>query len=124
MRSLPAAPLVALLVGVGLAAQSSPLWVEVPGIVPETTTWTNKVEVADLNGDGRPDLLFANGGDYSTPGKPEANGAYFNRGGRQPFEDRSAAGLVPLPIWPGSSRRATSTTTVTSTSLSAPRTKR
>jgi FG-GAP-like repeat len=95
MRSLPAAPLVALLVGVGLAAQSSPLWVEVPGVVPETTTWTNKVEIADLNGDGRPDLLFANGGDYSTPGKPEANGAYFNRGGRQPFEDRSAAVFGP-----------------------------
>lgn len=96
MRFVPAGLLVVLLVSVGFTAQP-PLWVEAPGVLPETATWTNKVEVADLNGDGRPDLLFANGGDYSTPGKPEANGAYFNRGGRQPFEDRSAAVFGPTP---------------------------
>ncbi len=29
----------------------------------------------------RPDLLFASGGDYSTPGTPEPNQVFFNTGG-------------------------------------------
>src|SRR5687767_947818 len=28
------------------------------------STWTNKVELADINGDGLVDVLFANGGNY------------------------------------------------------------
>ena len=41
--------------------------------------WTHRVEVADLNGDGLPDLLFANGPNYSSPGTPEVNRAFLNR---------------------------------------------
>lgn len=67
----------------------TPLWVEAPGLLGDTSGWTNKVEVADLDGDERPDLLFANGGDYSTPGTPELNGAYLNQGAGRPFADRS-----------------------------------
>jgi len=55
------------------------LWNDVTAeTIGETRGWTNKVEIADLNGDRRPDLLFANGGDYSTPGTPEANLVFFN----------------------------------------------
>ena len=72
-------------------AQSGPLWTDVTSTaLPATTYWTNKVEVADLNGDGRPDLLFANGGDYSTPGTPEPNQVFFNVGQGFRFEDATA----------------------------------
>ena len=58
----------------------SVLWTDVTEhVLPETREWTNRVEVADLDGDGRPDLLFANGGDYSEPGEPERNRVFFNR---------------------------------------------
>ncbi len=66
---------------VAIAAQPSPLWIDATAdLLPATVYWTNKVELADLDGDGRPDLLFANGGDYSTPGTPEPNQVFLNRG--------------------------------------------
>ncbi|MBA3587123.1 MAG: hypothetical protein H0W41_05735, partial [Chloroflexi bacterium] len=37
---------------------------------------TNKVELADIDADGFVDLLFANGGDYDTPGTPVASRAF------------------------------------------------
>ena len=42
--------------------------------------WTNKVELADLDLDGDVDILFANGGDYDTPGEPVASRAWLNNG--------------------------------------------
>ena len=42
--------------------------------------WTNKVELADLDVDGDLDILFANGGDYETPGTPVASSAWLNDG--------------------------------------------
>ncbi|MDH3271436.1 MAG: VCBS repeat-containing protein [Gemmatimonadota bacterium] len=66
-----------------------PVWFDVTEqLLDSTGSWTNKVELADLDGDGRLDLLFANGGDYSTPGEPELNGAFLNRG-EAGFEDVS-----------------------------------
>src|SRR5688572_27637525 len=85
----------------GQAAQSSPsspLWVDVTTeAIGRTAEWTNKVEVADLDGDGRPDLLFANGGNYSEPGVPELNRVFINTGQGLRFEDRSAAVFGPTP---------------------------
>lgn len=46
----------------------------------ETSDWTNKVEVADLDLDGDVDLLFANGGDYESPGTPVASRVFLNDG--------------------------------------------
>lgn len=72
-------------------AASSPLWVDVTKeAIGSTSEWTNKVEIADINGDGRPDLLFANGGNYSEPGTPEMNRAFLNTGQGFRFTDQSA----------------------------------
>jgi hypothetical protein len=77
---------------------SSPLWFDVTKeAIGQTAQWTNKVEIADINGDGRPDLLFANGGDYSEPGPPEMNRAFVNAGPGLRFEDRSAAVFGQTP---------------------------
>lgn len=67
------------------------LWVDATAdTIGETREWTNKVEIADLNQDGLPDLLFANGGDYSQPGKPEPSRVFFNAGGGRPFVEKTA----------------------------------
>ena len=55
------------------------LWTDATAeTIGATAEWTNKVEVADLNGDGALDLLFPNGGDYETPGEPVATRIFFN----------------------------------------------
>ena len=61
-------------------------------------TWTNKVELADVNGDGREDVLFANGGDYDTPGKPTFSQVFLNRGPDQEFDEatREVFGSTPM----------------------------
>ena len=82
------------------AGQSVPtkLWVDAtPDTIGETKEWTNKVEVADLNEDGRPDLLFANGGNYSEPGAPEPSRVFFNMGPGQKFVEKTTEVLGPTP---------------------------
>lgn len=46
----------------------------------KTGDWTNKAEVADLDLDGDLDLLFANGGDYESPGRPVSSRVFLNSG--------------------------------------------
>ena len=50
-------------------------------------TWTNKIELADINGDGLVDVLFANGGDYDYPGEPTFSQVFLNQGPDQMFEE-------------------------------------
>ncbi len=83
------------------ATTPSPLagaWVDrTDELLDSTGDWTNKVELADLNGDGRLDILFANGGDYSTPGEPELNRAFLNGGPDARFDDVSPAVFGSTP---------------------------
>ena len=74
------------------------LWVDATDeLLPATGEWTNKVELGDIDGDGRIDLLFANGGDYSEPGEPELNRAFANRGPGQPFDEVTAQVFGSVP---------------------------
>lgn len=52
-----------------------------------TAEWTNKVEIADLDADGRPDVLFANGGDYEARGELVPSRVFLNRGAGAKFEE-------------------------------------
>ena len=60
----------------------------------ETGEWSNKTDLADIDGDGDVDLLFANGSAYSEPGEPQLNGVWINQGpdgaGVPQFKDVSA----------------------------------
>ena len=55
--------------------------------LPITGEWTNRVEVADINGDKMIDLLFANGGNYSSPGEPEFSRIFVNQGADKKFKE-------------------------------------
>lgn len=54
-----------------------------------TEYWTNRVDIADLNGDRLPDLLFAMGGTNNEPLDPTMSRVYLNRGPGNPFTDAS-----------------------------------
>ena len=75
----------------GKATGPKDVWVDATDVTIGTTAeWTNKVELADLNGDGRVDLLFANGGDYETAGTPIQSRIFFNQGAGKPFKEGTA----------------------------------
>jgi hypothetical protein len=84
--------------GAGQPPSPVALWVDVTAdAIGPTKYWTNKVEIADVNGDGWPDLLFANGGDYSTPGTPEPNQVFLHRGPGWRFVEATAQVFGPTP---------------------------
>ena len=66
--------------------------------VGDTRAWTNKLELADINGDGRNDILLASGGDYETPGTPVVNKVLLNRGAGRAFDDvtQQVNGALPM----------------------------
>ena len=74
------------------ASEFAGAWVDVTAdALGETAEYTNRVELADLNGDGWVDLLFANGGNYDSPAsEPVASWAYLNDGDGT-FTDATAA---------------------------------
>ncbi|HEV7199206.1 MAG TPA: VCBS repeat-containing protein [Candidatus Limnocylindria bacterium] len=64
------------------------LWADATAeTIGTTAEYTNRVELGDINGDGLPDILFANGGDYDgpSPDGPVASRVFINRGPGQPF---------------------------------------
>jgi FG-GAP-like repeat len=61
-------------------------------------TWTNKVELADVNEDGLVDVLFANGGDYEYAGEPAYSQVFLNQGPDQMFEEATRQVFGPTPM--------------------------
>src|SRR5215211_7822357 len=63
------------------------LWVDATKTTIGTTYgYTNRVELADINGDDLVDILFANGGTYEVPGKPDYSKVFLNQGPDNMFE--------------------------------------
>ncbi len=74
------------------------LWVDVTEtVLPTTAEWSHRVEAADLDLDGDLDLIFVNGGNYSTPGEPELNRVFLNPGGGSRFEEATREILGEQP---------------------------
>lgn len=70
------------------AIVSEDLWLdETNKYLPVTKEWTNRIEVADINGDKLLDILFANGGNYSKPGALEFSRIFINKGSEKKFEE-------------------------------------
>ncbi len=66
---------------VGMRHAAAQRWTDATAKCTGTTAqWTNKVELADVDGDGLVDILVANGGDYSSPGTPEPSRVWKNLG--------------------------------------------
>nr|MBA3457004.1 VCBS repeat-containing protein [Deltaproteobacteria bacterium] len=77
MRYLPAV-LVIVATGGNAAAQR---WQDATADCLGTTAeWSNKVDVGDVDGDGKVDLLIANGGNYDNAGTPEPVRVWKNNG--------------------------------------------
>src|SRR5215217_3239549 len=63
-----------------------------------TKEWTNKVELADINGDERVDVLFANGGKYDHPDEPAFSQVFLNQGQGQTFKEATQQVFGPKPM--------------------------
>lgn len=59
---------------------------------PGPTEWTNQLTIGDIEGDGDLDIIFANGGNFSTPGANLMQRVYINDGSGN-FTDESVARL-------------------------------
>ena len=75
------------------------LWKDVTKTtIGETKEYTNSLELADINGDGRVDILFANGGGYEEPGDPEFSRVFLNEGPGEMFKEVTKKVLGPEPM--------------------------
>ena len=79
--------------------QDNSLWEDATkSTIGMTWEWSNMVELADLNEDGLVDLLFANGGEFSTPGTPELSRVFLNQGPGNQYKEitESVFGLTKM----------------------------
>ncbi len=82
-----------------LALVPQVLWHDVTSsVLPATAEWTNRVVLADVDGNGRVDLVFANGGNYSDPGPLEPNRVFLNRAGNSGMRFEEATEQVFGPV--------------------------
>ncbi len=85
------APLVFCLLCYVPSVARAALWEDATAAtIGNTGQWSNKVELADVDGDGLTDILFANGGKYAGPGPPQLNRVFANQGADKPFIEITA----------------------------------
>jgi hypothetical protein len=77
MRILMVAAVLAVMAGTGTAQVWQDHTAECLGTTGE---WSNKIELADLDGDGQLDILVANGSGYASPGPVEPTRVWRNLG--------------------------------------------
>lgn len=81
-------------------SEEAGVWIDVTEFtIGETEEWTNKVELADVNGDGLVDLLFANGGDYDVAGQPEFSRVFLNQSSGAMYEEATEQVFGAEPTW-------------------------
>lgn len=68
-----------MLATMGAKAEAAPFEEVTAQTIGSTSGWSNKVRLADIDGDGDVDILFANGAGYASPGGPEMNAVFLNR---------------------------------------------
>ncbi len=74
-----------------------PLWTDATSAtLGATAEWSNKVIAADIDDDGDLDVVFANGGDYSSAGDPEPNRVFLGDG-KGAFVEATAAVFGAIP---------------------------
>ncbi|MBK9753235.1 MAG: VCBS repeat-containing protein [Nannocystis sp.] len=66
------------------------------GTIGPTKEWSNKLELADIDGDGQVDILFANGAGYNSAEGPEQSRVFLNQGAGKPFKEVSQQ-VFPQP---------------------------
>ena len=72
------------------SARAVPFQDNTATLLGATDAWSHKVELADLNGDGRIDIVVANGGDYNEPGAAEMS-FVFQQNADGTFTDKGVA---------------------------------
>ncbi|MCA9291455.1 MAG: VCBS repeat-containing protein [Phycisphaerales bacterium] len=64
---------------------------------PNPSEWSNQATIGDIDGDGDLDIIFANGGNFSSPGTPLRQRLYVNDGAGV-FTEESAARLGAVTL--------------------------
>jgi hypothetical protein len=94
MRTIVVAVAVAVVAAAAIPARAQRWRDDTATTIGTTAEWTNKVELADVDGDGWLDVLLANGRSYQTPGTPEASRVFRNTAmwsGAPPFFEEITA---------------------------------
>ena len=85
-----------VVLGLPATAAAAPWQDATVGTIGATKEWSNKLELADIDGDGQVDILFANGAGYDSAAGPEQSRVFLNQGAGKSFKEVSQQ-VFPQP---------------------------